>query len=266
MFRPSLLRRNRQLTSQSFFHRFFSNTTGRATTSAPPPHPPPQSDRIQRVLRRTPKFLRPTLSALHNAPLTHITAFLILHELTAVVPLFGLVGAFHYFQWLPPFFAEGKWVVIGVEKFGNYFRRKGWIDAGDKKEAEELIESGDAEKVEMKKSKGRVATIMDRIRGEQDETKPKRKGIFSKWWIRGESGTRLVVEFATAYAVVKMLLPLRLVVSVWGAPWFARWTVVPFSNMIKGYFRRPKPVGKGATRAGLSAAGTKASNGKNASK
>ena len=120
--------------------------------------------------------------------------------------------------------------------------------------------------VEMKKSKGRIAQMMDRIRGEQDETKPKRKGIFSKWWMRGESGTRLVVEFATAYAVVKVLLPLRLVVSVWGSPWFARWTVAPFSNMVKGFFRRPKSVGTGAMGAGVNAAGTKASNGKNITK
>ncbi|KAF7504784.1 hypothetical protein GJ744_001717 [Endocarpon pusillum] len=258
MFRSSLLRRNRQAPSQSFSHRFLSHSSSRATTSAPPP-PTPQSDRIQRILRRTPKFLRPTLSALHNAPLTHITAFLILHELTAVIPLFGLVAAFHYFQWLPPFFAEGKWVVVGVEKFGNYFRRKGWIDAGDKKGAEKWVESRDAETAEMKRSKARIAQMMDRIRGEQDETKPQRRGIFSKWWVRGESGTRLVVEFATAYAVVKVLLPLRLVVSVWGSPWFARWTVVPFSNMVKGFFRRPKSVGTGA-------AGTKACDGKNVTK
>jgi hypothetical protein len=125
--------------------RLFSTSSRRATTAAPPP---PRSDRIQRILRRIPKFLRPTISALHNAPLTHITAFLILHELTAIVPIFGLVGAFHYFQWLPPFFAEGKWVVAGVEKFGNYFRRKGWIEAGDKREAKELAEDGQARDVE----------------------------------------------------------------------------------------------------------------------
>lgn len=118
----------------------------------------------------------------------------------------------------------------------------------------------------MKKSKGRIAQMMDRIRGEQDETKPKRKGMFSRWWMRGESGTRLVVEFATAYAVVKVLLPLRLLVSVWGSPWFARWTVVPFSNMVKGFFRRPKSVGTGATAAGVNAAGTKASDGMNVTK
>ena len=133
-------------------------------------------------------------------------------------------------------------MVAGVEKFGNYFRRKGWIDAGNKREAEELVEDGEASEVERKeKGKGRGRT--------------------SKWWGRGETGTRLVVEFATAYAVVKALLPLRLVFSVWAAPWFARWTVVPFGNMVKGLFSaRSKQVGTGAAAAGANAVGTKAAN------
>lgn len=44
-----------------------------------------------------------------------------------MVPLFGLAATFHYTQWMPPFISEGKWVSDGVEKFGNYFRKKGWL-------------------------------------------------------------------------------------------------------------------------------------------
>lgn len=132
-------------------------------------------------------------------------------------------------------------MVVGVEKFGNYFRRKGWIDAGEKRRAEELVEvehTRDADK----KGKG--------------------KGRISKWWGRGEIGTRLVVEFATAYAVVKVLLPLRLILSVWGAPWFARWTVAPLSSVVKGLFRgKSKQAGLGATAAAVRAGDTKAATG-----
>lgn len=129
---------------------------------------------------------------------------------------------------------------MGVEKFGNYFRRKGWIDAGEKREAEQLADGGEARTVEKGKGRGRV----------------------SRWWGRGETGTMLVVEFATAYAIVKALLPLRLLVSVWGAPWFAGWTVVPLSNMVKGLFRsRAKQAGAGATAAGVDAGATKTPNG-----
>lgn len=139
---------------------------------------------------------------------------------------------------------------MGVEKFGNYFRKKGWIESGDKRQASELAEAGEATKVE---KKGRFSKWRN--------NRERKEGRVSKWWGRGETGTRLVVEFATAYAVVKALVPLRLFLSVWGAPWFARWTVVPFSNMVKGWFRgSSKKVGTGAAAAGAGAGGTKGLN------
>jgi hypothetical protein len=184
--------------------------------SAPRPEggaAPTVNSTYTRILNRTPKFLRPTVAALHNAPVTHITAFLLLHEVTAVVPLVGLAGAFHYYHWLPPYFAEGEWVVAGVEKFGRYFRRKGWIGAGEEAEAEG------------KAKDGKDLTQLKTTRG-------------LKWWNRGEGGMRWVVEFGTAYAIVKTLLPLRILISVWGAPWFARWTVIPISHGFKRLFAR----------------------------
>jgi Hypothetical protein FLILHELTA len=185
--------------------------------------------------------------------------------LTAIIPLFGLVGAFHYFQWLPPFFAEGRWVLLGVEKFGNYFRRNGWIDGEDKREAEQLVESGQGRNVEKEKRKRKFATSLGRSREAKDGIETGKKRV-AKWWGRGESGTRLVVEFATAYAVVKLLLPLRLVLSAWGAAYFATWTVVPFNNMIKGWLRKPKPVGTRATAGSVNTDGAKAVNSENITK
>jgi len=74
-----------------------------------------------------PSFLRPYTRRLINAPVSHVTSFLILHEITAVVPLLGLFGLFHYSNWLPEAWKEGKTVREGVEKFSRYFRRKGWV-------------------------------------------------------------------------------------------------------------------------------------------
>ena len=81
---------------------------------------------ILRLTQRLPKFLQRYTTPLVNAPLTHISAFLLLHELTAIIPLIGLAATFHYTQWLPAF-AEGKIASEGVKKFGNYFRKKGWL-------------------------------------------------------------------------------------------------------------------------------------------
>ena len=118
------------------------------------------NSRISRLEARLPRVLARYVKPLRNAPISHITAFLVLHELTAIIPLFGLTFAFHKFDWLPPVFSEGYWVKEGVEKFGRYFRRKGWIRDAD---------------------------------GEGFEKEENRKGL-AKWWPRGEDGVRLLVE------------------------------------------------------------------------
>ncbi len=217
-----------------------SHTLNRRGFSTPnSANAPPNSSsnsRFTRLVNRTPKFLHPTVSALRNAPITHLTAFLLLHEITAIIPLFGLAGSFHYYHWLPPYFAEGAWVVAGVEKFGRYFKRKGWIGSDNEAEVEREAKAGE-----------------DLTRIENT------KGL--KWWNRGEGGMRWVVEFATAYAIVKALLPIRILVSVWGAPWFARWTVIPVGNVFKRLFSK-KAMGpsKASPIAGTNAVGANKSS------
>lgn len=79
-----------------------------------------------------------------------------------------------------------------------------------------------------------------------------------RWWGRGEKGTRLLAELATAYAITKVLLPLRLVLSVWGTPWFARLTVLPITRKLGQWIGRKKaaaPVRSSATAAGTGAVG-----------
>ena len=66
---------------------------------------------------------------------------------------------------------------------------------------------------------------------------------------------RVVVEVATAYAITKALLPLRLVLSVWATPAFARWSVLPVTRWMSRVFRK-----KGAVKA-PAAAGTGAVGG-----
>ena len=56
--------------------------------------------------------------------------------------------------------------------------------------------------------------------------------------VHGDQFVRLAVEFAAAYATVKVLIPLRIILSIWLTPWFARNFIVPFV----GLFRRRKPV------------------------
>ncbi|KAJ9604763.1 hypothetical protein H2200_010877 [Cladophialophora chaetospira] len=182
-------------------------------SSAPSPAPKPDKQaavrgRFDRFVERTPRFLRPSVTGLRQAPFSHIAAFFILHELTAVVPLLGLAGAFHYWHWLPPYFTDAAWISNGIEKFGRYFRKKGWITEEEENEVESEVKQGNARRVE------------------------KERDAASKWLEKKENATRWVVELATAYALVKVLLPVRIFVSVWGAPWFARIAIIPVTRFL----------------------------------
>lgn len=178
--------------------------------------PSKHSARISRVLDRLPKFLHPYTSGLRNAPGTHITSFLILHELTAIIPLIVLGMGFHYSGWLPGSMDEEK--VFGyMSKFGSYFSRKGWfgveapISSTAEAEATEGIQGMEGER------KHTVLTHREeeRLIGEQKYGR----------------GTRVVLEVATAYAITKAMLPIRIVGSVWATPWFARRVLGAFKRL-----------------------------------
>lgn len=111
----------------------------------------------------------------------------------------------------------------GVDKFGKWFRKRGWL--------------------------GEESVGADGISG---------RGVREKWWGRGEGGVRVVVEFATAYAITKALLPFRLLFSVWATPWFARVVVVPTMGVFKrvvGMGQKAKPAAIGSAAAGAGVAG-----------
>ncbi|CCE83438.1 Piso0_004013 [Millerozyma farinosa CBS 7064] len=50
------------------------------------------------ILKRVPKFLRSYTRNFINAPVSHVTAFVILHELSAVVPLVGIWYIIHNYN------------------------------------------------------------------------------------------------------------------------------------------------------------------------
>lgn len=108
-------------------------------------------------------------------------------------------------------------MLAGVERFGKYFKRKGWIRSEDVVEAEAEVE------------------LRRRDRA----------------WNVGEGGARVLVEFATAYTITKFLLPVRIMFSVWGTPTFARWAVLPVVRKFKTVFGRGrKPDVKNAAGTG----------------
>jgi len=203
-----------------------SSTPTAAKSSAQQPKDP--RSRFQVLNARFPRIVQRWTTPLLNAPVTHITSFLILHEITAVVPLLGLVAAFHYGGWMPQFgilddntagreddeAAQDSHTQNifrtsfnqGIQRFGRYLKRKGWVQEEDIDAANSVTHysSGTVGNA------GSTGTVL-----------------------RQQQGVRLVLEFATAYAITKVLLPLRIAVSVWATPWFARAVLGTVSKGVK---------------------------------
>lgn len=196
----------------------------RRLNSTKPPSPSPtdaaagaaskQQSRADRILSRLPRSMQGYAGRLRSAPLSHVVAFLVLHEITAVVPLLGLFGLFHYggasaapMGYMMEHY--GDYVRDGTARFERYFTRKGWFGFGQ--------EEGD-------QAANRVGA--DGVDGSD--------AVMSRW--EGSDGKyRIVVEVALAYAITKVLLPVRIVFSLWATPWFAG---------LMGRVRRVLPLGK----------------------
>lgn len=189
MFKPRLphLLRPRGLLPRTRTHPITRRSTSTKTT---------QSSRADKILSRLPARMQKYTTRLRGAPVSHVVAFLVLHELTAVVPLVALFGLFHYTDYVPLGYMManyGGYVREGVGRFERYFTRKGWFGFGDEAGGETKVVAAGAEGEE---------NVMDR-------------------WESPDGKYRLVVEVALAYAITKALLPVRIIGSVWATPWFA---------------------------------------------
>ncbi|PYI32884.1 hypothetical protein BP00DRAFT_393479 [Aspergillus indologenus CBS 114.80] len=191
-----------------------------STSPSPPAAPKDLRARLQRFNDRLPRFLRTYTTPLLGAPATHVTSFLILHELTAIVPLFGLAGAFHYGHWLPDLTASESFQQ-GTQRFQRWLRKNGWVDADTQVDLAALEGGGDL---------GARLTLSERVAGESSSSSSSSK--------TQTEGVRLVLEFATAYTVTKFLLPVRIAASVWATPWFARVVLGPLGKGVRGFLGR----------------------------
>lgn len=144
------------------------------TKPSPPPPPRPSIPNkenphiLTRLNRRLPKFLHPYTNRLITAPLSHITSFLVLHELSALVPLVALFGVFHYTNWLPVGFGQAAWARERAENLLRYLERKAYWKGRlqrkmkeNKEEGEEGGEEGGSEG--NRSSSGRMGERISRI-------------------------------------------------------------------------------------------------------
>ncbi|KAI5289360.1 hypothetical protein KEM54_004006 [Ascosphaera aggregata] len=191
-----------------------------------------QTGRIRAALSKLtihlPASLRKHAIPLQNAPISHALSFLILHELTAVIPLFGLVGVFEYTGWLPS--------ISGGNNNSNSQREGGARDGSDMAVNHDDVDGSKADVQMFETWLKRRGWIRDEQQGHQggvdgEEVMEGTMALSTKGKATGKVH-RLVLEFATAYAITKLLLPVRVIVSVWATPWFARSVVVPVRDVL----------------------------------
>ncbi|KAK9451982.1 uncharacterized protein V1518DRAFT_410058 [Limtongia smithiae] len=131
--------------------------------------------RAQAIVNKLPLFLRPAAEKLLQSPAQYVLSFLLLHEVTAILPLFGLVWLFQATDWIPP-------LPDSVVEAGKTFYEK-------------AVPPG---------------TIDD-----------------------GPAGAKLLLQGATAFAIIKLIMPLRVAFCVYITPWFVRRSIAPITKLIK---------------------------------
>lgn len=155
--------------------------------------------RLDRLTSKLPKRLQKYTNGLRNAPVSHVVSFMILHEITAIAPLFGLFSLFHYTNYIPISYVTdhfGESLQGGMERYERYFKRKGLFG----------FEQEDKSDTSASGTTGQNAHVEDAVQR----------------WHNGEQKYKILVEVALAYAITKALLPVRIIGSVWATPWFAR--------------------------------------------
>jgi hypothetical protein len=127
-----------------------------------------------------------------------------------VVPLLGLFGLFHYTEYVPLTWMVGHYggyVREGVGRFERWFERRGWFGFGQQEQGgQDGVEGGGG------REEGKGVVGGKEREGEVDDA-------LMRW--ESEPKYRVVVEVGLAYALTKVLLPVRILGSLWATPWFA---------------------------------------------
>lgn len=93
-------------------------TPGNGLGFSAPKGPPDSSAALPKhpILDRIPRFLRPYAGRFIKAPVSHVTAFLVLHELTAIVPLIGIWYVLHHHHDMIPTVDLPMWALEKATK------------------------------------------------------------------------------------------------------------------------------------------------------
>ncbi|ODV94220.1 hypothetical protein PACTADRAFT_81817 [Pachysolen tannophilus NRRL Y-2460] len=143
---------------------------------------------LNKYYRRTPNFLKPYVKTFIQNPIGSGVSFVILHEITAIVPFISLWWLFIHYDYVP-FELPQEFVQKGLEVVSK--------------------------------------TVMEI----SDE---KLHNVYDK--------SKLIMAGANAYAATKMVLPLRIPLSVLLTPYMENYIVGPIGNLFKKNKNKKTPV------------------------
>ncbi|KAI9364398.1 hypothetical protein DFJ73DRAFT_415489 [Zopfochytrium polystomum] len=201
---------------------------------------------------------------LRSAPASHLTSFLVLHELTAVVPLpivYYALSATGAQLPLPALLPDGV-LDEGARRMRRVMLRFGWMTADEFDAGRREIGIGIGIGIKAGGGGGgggETVSPQTAVTSSQEEQKqqeqqstapahPARDHSTAVNVVADDdhehlalkqklgAGARVVLDLATAYAVVKVLLPVRVAASLALTPWFARRFVVPVRDATRRVF------------------------------
>ncbi|KAI1824622.1 hypothetical protein F4861DRAFT_504853 [Xylaria intraflava] len=196
----------------------------------PNPGPTAQATRVSRILTATsrflPKRLQTSLQNLRSAPFSHICAFLVLHELTAIVPVLGLTCAFYFLDWTPlnaiPGLKEKLDAAGPKAPVGSKTKEEEAGAGGDEEYTGRAKPVPQAELTAFPKEDTDAATgdststaMVDPTLGED----PAKGELTAKL-------KKMAAQLPLAYGITKLLLVPRIALSLWLTPWLARSFVI----------------------------------------
>ncbi|KAK0635173.1 hypothetical protein B0T17DRAFT_469630, partial [Bombardia bombarda] len=166
-----------------------------------------EAERVQRIINKLPAYLKTYATRFKVAPVQHLVTFLVLHEVTAIVPLVGLFGLFHYTNVAPigkVMEYYGDYVREGVARAERYFTKKGWFGFGEGEGEEAGVMTADGG------SWLPPINLEDSVEAQNDTVQSR--------WESADPKYKIAVEVALAYGLTKAMLPLRIMVSFWLTP------------------------------------------------
>ena len=125
----------------------------------------------------------------------------------------------------------------GIDRFGRYFGGKGWFGFTRVQNTQDRVIGQGGKAVEAEGVIGYGGNGAEGIQQQRIEQ------VEDRWGVSEGSG-RILVEVATAYAITKVFLPARILLSVWATPWFARVVVGKIGGSMG------KLIGRGKSRGG----------------